>query len=117
MSDICAHIELKIQADIAVCICIYVLSNTSIYEHAGSLMFEAGAETLQAAELGGGVARFMDAMVFEGVTADGAATFSPLGGVAACCAAPEAFLGGESGFSAGSALGLLDDGGMGVLEE
>jgi hypothetical protein len=38
MSDICAHIELKIQADIAVCICIYVLSNTSIYEHAGSLM-------------------------------------------------------------------------------
>jgi hypothetical protein len=26
-------------------------------------------------------------------------------------------LGGESGFSAGSALGLLDDGGMGVLEE
>ncbi len=51
------------------------------------------------------------------MTADGAATFSPLGGVAACFAAPEAFLGGESGFSAGSALGLFDDGGMGVLEE
>jgi hypothetical protein len=37
MSVICAHIEIKIQADIAVCICLYVLTNTSIYEHAGSL--------------------------------------------------------------------------------
>ncbi len=59
----------------------------------------------------------MTAMVLEGVTADGAATFSPLGGVTACCAAPKAFLGGESGFSAGSALGLFVDGGRGVLEE
>jgi hypothetical protein len=59
----------------------------------------------------------MDAIVLEGVTADGAVTFSPLGGVAAFCAEPEAFLGGDSGFSAGSALGLFVDGGRVVLEE
>ncbi len=43
MSVVYVHIELKIQADIAVCICLYVLANTSIYDHAGSLM---GCETM-----------------------------------------------------------------------